>query len=65
MNEYSKYLKTREKSPPVCSINLTIYHLFHGLIDNRQYSTRHSLFEIKINSLNLSNISELFIRMES
>jgi len=63
-DEYSKYLKTREKSPPVCSINLNIYHLFHGLLDNRQYSTRHGLFEIKINSLNLSNISELFIRRD-
>jgi hypothetical protein len=63
-DEYSKYLNSREKSPEICSIDLNIFHLFHGIITNRQYNTRHSLFEIKINSLNLNDISELFIRRD-
>jgi len=63
-NEYIKYLDTRENLPPVCSLNLNIYHLFHGMTCNRQYSSRHELFNIKINSLNLNNLSELFIRRD-
>ena len=62
INEYTNYMKTRENLPKVCSINLNIYHLYHGSIDNRQYCTRHKLYEDKIQSLNLTNLSELFIR---
>ena len=63
-NEYTTYLNSREKLPPVCSVNLNIYHLFHGNIKNRQYISRHHLFEKKINSFNITNMNELFIRRD-
>jgi len=63
-NEYNKNIQNKEKLPPACSVNLTIYHLFHGKIINRQYEQRHELFNSKINQLNINNISELFIRRD-
>jgi len=63
-NAYTEYINSREQLPPVCSVDLTIYHLYHGSLINRQYDTRHPLFNTKINSLKLNHISELLIRRD-
>lgn len=60
---YSKYLLSFETKPTIsyCS-DINVHHLYHGLLKNRQYNTRHGIVIDLLNKFNCDDVSKLIIK---
>jgi hypothetical protein len=62
---YNNYLEKINRFVEIGNINLTVFHLYHGSIYNRQYSTRNQLMIDLLASYNYTDISQILEKNEN
>ena len=66
LNEsYNNYLKNFIYPTKIGNINLTVFHLYHGDINNRQYESRNQLMIDLLSLYNLTDIEQLLEKNEN
>jgi len=56
---YSEYLKTFNQPTKIGNADLTVFHLYHGSIINRQYDSRNKLMMNLLSFYNFTDVSQL------
>ena len=64
IDKYNEYIDKIKEIPKIGSIDLNIYHLYHGKHINRQYIDRHVLLDNKIAELQITKFSDLIYRRD-
>ena len=59
-NCYEKYITNFDPSWTISYLNLTIYHLFHSSLENRQYGNRDDRMNQLLKSKNINQLSDVF-----
>jgi hypothetical protein len=59
IDKYEEYVNNVSHISNIGSVDLNIYHLYHGKNTNRQYVDRHILLDNKIAELQISKFSDL------